>query len=189
MPKKKTIKCIRCGKQFTPYRRNGVITSKKCIPCRGEVRANKMAQRAKKRRTETVKRQKKKKKEKKKESVPYLIKELDKVFSLYIRQSSADEYGNCECVSCGVVKPWKEMQAGHYVSRGEKNTRFDEENVHVQCAGCNIFRKGNYPKYTEFMLKKYGADKLQEIIKRGDTIKQFKPPELKELIQFYTNKL
>jgi len=45
----------------------------------------------------------------------YYVKQLDKVFSEYIRKRD-DGKG---CVTCGIKKPWQEMQACHSFSRGK----------------------------------------------------------------------
>ena len=67
---------------------------------------------------------------------------LDKIFSRYIRQKYADRNGNVKCYTCSIVKPWKEMQCGHWIPRNNLATRFSEENCRVQCVGCNMFQKG-----------------------------------------------
>ena len=41
-----------------------------------------------------------------------LIKKLDTVFSLYIRQRYADKNGMVKCCTCSTVKHWKEMDCG-----------------------------------------------------------------------------
>jgi hypothetical protein len=67
---------------------------------------------------------------------------LDQVFSKYIRLRDADSRGYCRCITCGRSEPWKEMDAGHFVSRDRKAVRWDERNVHAQCPHCNRFRAG-----------------------------------------------
>ena len=82
----------------------------------------------------------------KKESVSKLKKELDRVFSLYIRQRGADHNGMTHCVTCGYPAHWKEMDAGHYVPRQDLATRWDPRNVWTQCKRCNGFRGGEPEK-------------------------------------------
>jgi hypothetical protein len=65
-----------------------------------------------------------------------LKNKLDGVFSQWIRRRHATSEGFSVCVSCHAVKPWKEMQCGHYVSRMYLATRWDDRNAHVQCASC-----------------------------------------------------
>ncbi len=76
--------------------------------------------------------------------------------------------------------------AGHFVSRGYKVIRFDEENVNCQCSlRCNRLRSGEYQKYRIALDLKYGdgtAAKLEQRIK--DTpLYTFKKAELLEIIQ------
>lgn len=65
---------------------------------------------------------------------------LDKVFSQYIRLSSSED-GYCRCFTCGDPHPWKEIDCGHWISRGRLMTRWDENNCRCQCKGCNLFGK------------------------------------------------
>lgn len=118
-----------------------------------------------------------------------LKKELDKVFSEFIRLKSVDKYGRARCVTCNCVKNWKELQCGHFNKRSLSNTRYDEENNHVQCVGCNVFKNGNYPEYTKFLLDTIGEKKLLELIKRGREIKRFTSKELYEKIIYYREKV
>ena len=119
----------------------------------------------------------KKKKEKKKS---WYVKELDRVFSLFIRNRDRGI-----CASCGVKKDISEMQCGHYISRSHMSTRWDEENCHCQCVGCNVFKGGNYPAYTVFLQDKYGEGFPKVLYRRGQEIKQLSIKELKEKIEHY----
>ena len=62
-----------------------------------------------------------------------LVKKLDIVFSKYVRLSNADKNGNCTCVTCNNTFYWKEIQAGHFMSRKHYSIRWDERNVKPQC--------------------------------------------------------
>jgi len=114
-----------------------------------------------------------------------LVKKLDTVFSKYIRISSADKSGYCTCVTCGVVKHWKEIQAGHFMSRKHYSTRWDERNVKSQCIGCNMFKQGEQYKYSLFL----GKDEAEVLyLKSKETVK-FTNYELEEMIKDYSNRL
>ena len=114
-----------------------------------------------------------------------LIKKLDVVFSQWVRLSNADHSGYCTCVTCEKRFHWKEIQAGHFMSRKHYSTRWDENNVHPQCVACNVYRAGEQYKYSVF-LGQYQAEELylksQEIIKYNNV-------ELKEMIDDYTERL
>ena len=114
-----------------------------------------------------------------------LVKKLDTVFSKYIRISSADKSGYCTCVTCGVVKHWKEIQAGHFMSRKHYSTRWDERNVASQCVSCNMFKQGEQYKYSLFL----GKDQAKVLyLKSKETVK-FTNYELEEMIKDYEAKL
>jgi len=123
-------------------------------------------------------------------TVSKLKKDLDIVYSQYIRLKSADDDGFVTCVTCGKNAHYKKgMQAGHYVSRSHNATRYSDDNVHVQCTGCNLFKSGNMDEYALFMIDKYGIEKLDELNKRKQEIKQFTTQELEELITHYKEKV
>lgn len=91
-----------------------------------------------------------------------LKKELDRVFSLFIRHFYAKN-GFVACYTCSVVKPIKEMQNGHWIPRNNLATRFSEENCRPQCVACNMFQKGK-PDVFAVNLIRDGVDivKLQK---------------------------
>ena len=116
---------------------------------------------------------------KKPKTTSQLKKKLDKVFSEWVRQRDADRNGLNSCVCCGVRKHWKELQAGHYISRSHLSLRFDERNVWPCCLACNVFKSGNIPAFAIFLEKKYGHGILQELIKEGRKITKYFPYEEK----------
>lgn len=87
----------------------------------------------------------------KKASLPKLKRDLDRVFSLFIRQKLADPNGMVACVTCGKVYHWKELDAGHYVPRQDMATRWDESNVWPQCRPENAFRGGEPEKMAAYI--------------------------------------
>jgi len=75
--------------------------------------------------------------------------------------------GYCKCVSCGVVKHWKECDGGHYISRNHQSTKVLEENIHPQCKGCNLKSgKGDTLvniDYRNWMIEFYGEEFVEEL--------------------------
>ena len=100
-------------------------------------------------------------------SISKLKKELDKIFSVFIRLRDATDEGLCQCFTCGKVSHYKTgMQNGHFQSRSFLSTRFDEENCQPQCVGCNMFKQGEQWKFGMNMNAKYGigtSNKLEFI--------------------------
>lgn len=93
-----------------------------------------------------------------------LKSKLDTLFSLYVRQRDSKD-GVARCVTCGKYDHWKEMDAGHYISRQYLSVRYNEKNVHAQCKSCNRFHEGMKDAYALFLIKTYGKGILEELDK------------------------
>lgn len=113
-----------------------------------------------------------------------LKKELDRVFSIFIRQRDKGK-----CYTCGIIKDPKKMQCGHFFTRARMATRWSEVNCHCQCCGCNIFRGGNGAEYANQLEKQYGPGIIQKLRKESLKVKQFKIGELEKLIEHYKSKI
>lgn len=116
----------------------------------------------------------------KKKSYKKLKTELDRVFSLYIRNRDGGV-----CFTCKKKGAIKEMQNGHFFSRTYLATRWDPKNCHCQCVGCNIFRKGNMAVYAKRMLDKYGASVFGELELKTKVITKLSSAELETMIDMY----
>lgn len=116
----------------------------------------------------------------KKPSYRLLKKKLDKVFSIYIRMRDKGV-----CFTCGVQKPWKQMQAGHYISRSSLALRFDERNVHCQCMPCNVWKHGAMDVYALKLQAKYGDSILAELQRKKHQLTLLTTKDLEELIHKY----
>lgn len=116
----------------------------------------------------------------KKKSLTALKKELDRIFSLYIRHRDEGV-----CFTCGKKAPIEKMQAGHYVSRSVLSLRYDPLNVHCQCVGCNVFKHGNYPKYALRLIQESGAGILDYLEKKSKQIKRFSRQEYITAIEHF----
>jgi len=128
-------------------------------------------------------------KPKKKPTITKLKKKAWTLFSKYIRLKYADDNGYVQCVTCKCIKHWKEMQAGHYISRRFSFYLFSETNVFPQCVACNMFNKGELGKYCLFLQGKYGKEWVDERTNTAPPIKQFKRPELEIIIESLKQKL
>ena len=114
-----------------------------------------------------------------------LVKKLDVVFSQYIRLSNADNRGMCTCVTCGKKDHWKRMDAGHFMSRKHYATRWDEDNVQVQCKSCNLYNQGEQYKYSIFL----GSEKAEELLRKSRETVKFSGYDLNMMIEKYQKKL
>ncbi len=79
------------------------------------------------------------------------------IFSKWIRLRDSDEHGRVKCITCSAVKHWKEMDAGHYITRAKESTLFDEQNVNGQCGGCNRWQGGKFLEHAQAIERKYGT--------------------------------
>lgn len=92
----------------------------------------------------------------KSKSLAKLKKELDAIFSKYIRLTHADSNGNCTCYTCGKVLHWKQIQNGHFISRQYLATRWHEDNCRPQDVGCNIYGNGKPLDFEERLKTELG---------------------------------
>lgn len=122
--------------------------------------------------------------------IPKLVKKLDDLFQMYIR-----ERDGWKCCTCGKVllKDKTNMHAGHFISRRHYSTRWDDTNVHSQCAGCNLKQSfgdvETITKYESFLKLKYGASKVDDLIQKSHEIYHLNRGDLMEKIDFYKEKL
>jgi Bacteriophage Lambda NinG protein. len=115
-----------------------------------------------------------------------LIDRLDKIVSIYVR-TIYSKNGYCRCYTCEAKGLIKEMDCGHFVKRGYMNTRWDLDNLRVQCTRCNRFLDGNQDEFIARLSLEMGRDMGIELNKKKHTIKQWSIKELEELeIKFKT---
>jgi len=105
-------------------------------------------------------------KRKKLPSIPSLIKKAEQVFNAYIRKRDAGK----PCISCG--KTGKVLQAGHYYKVQICNMRFDEDNVHGECEGCNCFDIDHLIGYRKGLVERYGEDFVKILDIKYDAYKR-----------------
>ena len=93
-------------------------------------------------------------------SLKTLVKDLDAIFSKYIRLSNANDTGYCTCCTCGKMYKWDDssrINCGHYIGRQHKAHRWNERNCKPQCARCNNWGQGEQVKFFKYLVAKYGA--------------------------------
>jgi 5-methylcytosine-specific restriction endonuclease McrA len=122
-----------------------------------------------------------------KETITSLKKKLDAVFSIYSRNFYSDSSGNTECYTCGKKGTVKTMQCGHFHSRSHLSVRWDLDNVRNQCAGCNVFKHGNYIVYTMKLYNEIGPFEFMALEQKKN--KEFKVTKdwLLEKIKEFSN--
>lgn len=120
------------------------------------------------------------------QSISLLKRKADKASSLYVRQKYADETGQAECYTCGKFDQWKNLQCGHFVSRNNSATRYDLDNLRVQCAGCNVWGRGRLNIFAAKLLDELGTTRFKALLARGRSTHQFTRPELEAIIKQHT---
>lgn len=105
-----------------------------------------------------------------------------KYFSLFTRLKGADWRGYATCITCGVRKHFKELQAGH---RYHGKLDFDPINIHVQCSRCNHFLSGNLGVYERYIVKTYGQEAADNLEARAAQHPGYTEDELREIIIKY----
>jgi hypothetical protein len=98
-----------------------------------------------------------------KKSVSKLKKELDSIFSKYIRLRDSTDMGVAQCFTCGKIDHYKKLQNGHFQSRRHHATRWDETNCQVQCVKCNMFEQGMQWQFGLKLDSKYGLGTAEEL--------------------------
>lgn len=170
----KPKKCKHCKKEFKPLRPLQYLCGYSC--------ATKYAKASKKAKEQAEKQKVKKIKESLLTHKDYL-KMLQTVFNSYIRLRDK----KLGCISCG--DKTRQFHAGHYRSVGSApHLRFNELNVHKQCAKCNTYLHGNLIDYRINLIKKIGLESLESLEQNNDTFK-LSIPEIKEKIKEYKQRI
>jgi len=125
---------------------------------------------------------------KKEKTLTKLKKDLDAIFSRFIRLRNA-ENEQCQCVTCGKVDHFKKMQNGHFMSRRHASTRWDEENCQVQCYSCNVMQQGKQYEYSIWLDNNYGEGKADELLIKSGFITKFDRIDYEEMIIKYKEKV
>ncbi len=120
----------------------------------------------------------------KKKTRSKVVKELDRVFSIFIRTRDANLDGFVECFTCGRSYHWKKIQCGHFMTRSRYATRWDMENARPQCYGCNVMQQGKQYEFAKNLDKesKGKADAMH--VASLQTVK-YQTYELEEMIEYY----
>lgn len=172
---KRTRRCRKCGVQFVPVYNSLNQTHCEKSECFKEMIKEKISKQAKKRQRQF-----------KKQSMTLTdwILKTQKVFNAYIRERDI----GLVCISC--QKPPKKKNAGHYLNANNHwITRFDEDNVHLQCEHCNNSLSGNLIKYRQNLILKIGEERVLELEKKAYQTAKYSIPEVKEILEHYKQKL
>lgn len=168
-------KCKVCGTKFRPkYNSMQKVCSVDCA--RDYARLS--------REQEYRKETRRRKKELNENDRSYQLKKAQDDCNAYIR---ARDKGK-PCISCGTTTAGQ-YHAGHYRSVGAMPAlRFHEDNIHLQCAQCNNWKSGNATEYRIRLMKKIG-EAMVEYLEKDQVIHKFDLEEIKEIRQYYKDKM
>lgn len=119
---------------------------------------------------------------KKAKTAAHLKRDLDSVFSKYIR-AKYHKY----CYTCN--KPSNALQCGHFVSRQYLATRWSEDNCRPQCWGCNGYGRGRLLDFEENLKEELGEAVVENLKLSRHTIIKLSVPWYLEQIESYEQKL
>lgn len=116
-----------------------------------------------------------------KRGIAQLKRLADKEFSKAIRlRDTSNGWG--PCITCQKNLPTASLHAGHFMSRRHSSTRYDEENVNAQCAGCNTFNHGEQFRYGIEVDLKYGPGTANKLLLKSQEYHKFTIEELEGII-------
>lgn len=113
-----------------------------------------------------------------------LVKETDRVFSLYIRNRGA-YFGRNHCFTCGAYLLIEELQCGHFRPRRFLNTRWHPVNCWPQCNRCNVELGGNLKVYENKLVALYGRDAIDGLFVLSNSYEKITEGYLREIINEY----
>lgn len=138
-------KCSNCGTSFTQQRMGQQVCSPPCAQSFARRLREQQERKADKARKQAMK------------SRRDWLKEAQVAFNAFVRQRDASE----PCISCGRHHEGQ-YHAGHFRSVGAQPAlRFNELNVHKQCAPCNNHKSGNIVEYRIRLLQKIGREAVE----------------------------
>ena len=178
-------KCKTCKNEFKPSNSLQVACSYMCAAAYAKKNTHKITKSAERLEKSTLK----ERREKLKTRNDY-FKELQTVFNKYIRLRDK----NKPCCSCKSINTNIQYHAGHFFTvKARPELRFDETNVHKQCATCNNHLSGNLINYRVFIDETYGADHFHHLNDRTkhQSLKEKYPhiDDIKEEIKAYKEKV
>ena len=122
-------------------------------------------------------------------SIPVLTKKLDKIFSKFVRLSHVDQDGLIRCYTCPHRGALERMQAGHFIPRQYRATRWELWNVKPQCFSCNMYYNGRPQEFRARLVEEMREEKVKELELLRHSKRTFTRFELKEMIDSYTKKV
>jgi len=109
---------------------------------------------------------------------PNQVKALDKLFSEVIRLRA-----NGFCEHCGLYATFEGIDPSHYIGRGNKMLRWDEDNVHGLAHKCHMHFDNHKSEYTVWVTNRLGEERFNELIAKTNTIQKLDYITIKSQLQ------
>lgn len=168
------MKC-KCGNEFEPMYRNGLLITKLCFEC--------LIRKGKEKQKKDWCKEKSEMKAKLKTKSEWL-NDFQKVFNTFIRERDLGK----PCISCNKQLRGK-YDAGHMFTVGAyPNIRFNEDNVHGQCVECNQHKHGNVAEYAIMLPLRIGQERYEKLLQDRNKSANLSIEDIKELIFKYKEK-
>ena len=119
-----------------------------------------------------------------------LYSELDGLFqrNRVLEETDDDGYGNCWSCGKNLFYRGRDSQGGHFLPKsvtGYHPMRWNKDNCHLQCSGCNNYKSGNIVEYRKKMVKEYGLEYVEEMESSYSGTHKWDKQELIDLIIYY----
>lgn len=149
--KPKPKKCRICKTKYTPRNTLQIVCSPSCAILHAKQQSE-----LKQKQTEAKARAEWNERKKKVKPLSHWLNMTQRAFNDYIR--ARDE--GCGCISCGTTTA-TEYHAGHYrTTAAASQLRFNEDNVSLQCASCNVHHSGAITAYRINLMAKIGLERV-----------------------------
>jgi hypothetical protein len=104
---------------------------------------------------------------------------LWKLTSEFVRRKAQGK-----CFTCSSIRPWKEMDAGHFIDRSVcgADLYFDLVNVQCQCTSCNRHKSGNKDIFALHLEEKFGKGVIQQLFVQKQLVRKWTDETYKEKI-------
>jgi len=96
-----------------------------------------------------------------------------------LKTTGSPEYGRC--YTCGKSHPFRNLDAGHFLAGRYNAVLFDVRGVHAQCTYCNHKLEGNRLEYLKAMIRDYGQEVVDDLLRLNKTTRKYTVAELAEL--------
>jgi hypothetical protein len=125
-----------------------------------------------------------KKPKKRQKSMAALVEDTAKLLQRLVRLKASDSNGFCQCVTCGKVDHYKNMQGGHFIERRKTSVKLIEENVNPQCEYCNQWgmkQASTVLIYNDWMIQMHGTDFVDDLKRQSRQVRKYSRGEVEDM--------